>query len=66
MVMSKMEKTNYKRKFNEENYARIGLYVKPEVKAALEAHKTATGESVNAFINRAIGEQMVRDKRSVE
>lgn len=67
MVMSKMEKTNYKRKFNEENYARIGLYVKPEVKDALETHKRETGESVNAFITRAISEQMERDKKmSVE
>lgn len=62
MVMSKKDKTDYKRKFNEENYARIGIYVKPEVKDALEAHKNATGESINAFINRAISETMERDK----
>ena len=62
MVMSKKEKTDYKRKFNEENYARIGIYMKHEQKEILQKHIDTTGESMNAFINRAISEQMERDK----
>jgi hypothetical protein len=58
MGMSKQDKTNYKRKYNEENYKRIGLYVSDEVKKALEAHRDETGESINAYINRLIAEDM--------
>ncbi len=56
MVMSKQDKTDYKRKFNEENYSRVGLYLKEDVKKALDAHRAKTGESMNALINRAIME----------
>lgn len=58
MVMSKQDKTNYKNQYNKENYARIGLYVRKDVKAALEARKATTGESVNSYINRLIEEDM--------
>ena len=62
MVMSKQDRTDYKRQFNKENYARIGIYVKKDVKVKLDAHLAKTEESMNAFINRAISEQMERDK----
>lgn len=63
MVMSKQDKTNYKNQYNKENYARIGLYVKPDLKEAIEEHiKNTSDKSVNAFINRAINETMERDK----
>lgn len=62
MVKTKQELTDYKRKFNDDNYVRIGLYVKPDLKTALEEHRATTGESMNAFINRAIRETIERDK----
>ena len=62
MVMSNQDKTDYKRKFNEDNYARVGLYIKKELKEKMDAHRVKTGESMNKFITRAISEQMERDK----
>lgn len=62
MVMSKQDKTNYKRDYNEKNYARIGIYVEPELKDEIKEHLKSTGESMNGFINRAINETMERDK----
>ena len=62
MVMSTQDKTNYKNQYNKENYHRIGLYVKEDIKNMLEAHKQKTGESVNAYINRLIAEDQERDK----
>lgn len=63
MVMSKEDKTKYKNQFNKDNYARIGLYVKPDLKEALEEHiKNTSDRSVNSFIIRAISETMERDK----
>ena len=62
MVMSNQDKTDYKRKFNEDNYARVGLYIKKELKEKMDAHRAKTGESMNKFITRAISEQMERDK----
>ena len=42
-------------------YDRINLTVAKGRKDELKAHAEAMGESVNAFINRAIGEAMERD-----
>ena len=66
MVKSKQEKTDYKRKFNEDNYKRVGLYMKEDVKKAMDEHRFTTGESANGFINRAIVETMERDRKKVE
>ena len=44
------------------NYDRINLTVAKGRKAAIQAHAAARGESVNAFIGRAIDEAMERDK----
>ena len=37
MAMSQQEKTDYKRKYNEKKYSRIGLYLPPEEKEAWQA-----------------------------
>lgn len=43
-------------------YDRINLTVPKGQKEALQAHAAITGESVNAFINRAIANQLAQDR----
>lgn len=43
-------------------YDRINLTVEKGKKDIIKAHAESMGESVNAFINRAIDETMERDK----
>lgn len=66
VVMSKKDKTNYKNKYNKENYSRIGIYVEPEMKDRIKLHAEGTGESMNAFIIRAINETMEKDNAEIE
>jgi len=49
-------------KYIASNYDRINLTVPKGRKAAIQAHAAEHGESVNAFIARAIDETMERDK----
>lgn len=42
--------------------ARIGLTMTPEKKQRIQDHADRHGESVNAFINRAIDEAIEREK----
>ena len=42
---------------------RIYLWLAPEQKEQIAAHAEKTGESVNAFVQRAIAETMERDNR---
>ncbi len=44
----------------------IKVRVSKDRKAAIQAHAEARGESVNSFINRAIENQMKRDKEAGE
>lgn len=44
------------------NYDRINLTIPKGKKDEIKAHAESKGESVNAFINRAIDGQMERDK----
>lgn len=48
-------------KYMKENYDRVNLTMPKGKKEAVQAHATQLGESVNAFINRAIDEAMERD-----
>ena len=48
-------------KYNAANYDRIELRVEKGKKDIIKAHAEKRGESVNAFINRAIDEAMERD-----
>lgn len=50
-------------KYMAANYDRINLTVAKGRKAEIQAHAAAQGESVNAFIGRAIQEAMERDKK---
>ena len=52
-------------KYVKNNYDRIELTVKPKGrKEELKAHAEENGETLNAFINRAITETMERDNLS--
>lgn len=47
-----------------EKFALIQIRTTAEKQAQIKAHAQAHSESVNGFINRAIGETMERDKAS--
>ena len=49
-------------KYNAKAYDRIGLMVQKGQKDTIKAHAESQGESVNAFVQRAIAEAMERDK----
>ena len=53
-------------KYNAANYERIELRVEKGQKQTLKAHAEAQGESLNAFINRAITETVARDGAATE
>ena len=48
-------------KYNAANYDRVELRLEKGQKALTKAHAETRGESLNAFINRAITETMERD-----
>lgn len=49
-------------KYVKANYDRLELTVPRGRKAEIKEHAESMGESVNAFINRAINNQIVRDR----
>ena len=53
-------------KYNAANYDRVELRLDKGSKETIKAHAKAQGESLNAFINRAITETMERDNHSTE
>lgn len=55
-------KNEYKNAWIAEKLDRINLTMPKGRKEELKAHAQARGESVNAFINRAITETLERDK----
>lgn len=50
-----------KNKWNRENYDRLEVFVPKGDKETIKAHAAARGESMNAFIARAVRETMERD-----
>lgn len=48
-------------KYNKSHYEQIQIRVKSGDKETIQAHAAKTGESLNAFINRAISETMYND-----
>lgn len=54
--------SEYRNKWIAEKLDRINLTVPKGRKAEIQAHAADQGESVNAFIGRAITEAMERDK----
>ena len=53
--------TKAQNKYIAKAYDRVNLTMPKGKKEAVQAHATQRGESVNAFINRAIDEAMERD-----
>lgn len=53
-------------KYNAANYDRVELRLEKGRKEAVKAHAEAQGESLNAFINRAIVYTMEQDKSDTE
>lgn len=58
MAMSQQEKTDYKRKFNEEKYDRVGLYLKQGEKERWQAEADRQGISLSEFIKRCVNEKI--------
>lgn len=52
------------RKYHEK-FDKLQIRVPPEEKAEISNHAKATGESVNAFVRRAIAEAMERDRQQL-
>ena len=60
MAVSKKQQASVN-KYVRANYDRINVTFQKGEKETIKAHAEARGESVNAFINRAIDETMERD-----
>ena len=50
-------------KYNAKAYDSLRIVVKKGRKAEIQAHAETMGESLNAFVGRAINETMERDKQ---
>ena len=50
-----------KNKWNAKTYDRVNLTMPKGKKEVLQAHAEAQGESVNAYINKAIDQRMERE-----
>lgn len=62
MAMSQQEKTDYKRKFNEEKYDRVGLYLKQGEKERWQVAADRQKISLSEFIKRCVNEKISHDK----
>lgn len=62
MAMSQQEKTDYKRKFNEEKYDRVGLYLKQGEKEIWQAAADEQKVSLSEFIKRCVNEKISYNK----
>lgn len=61
MTVSKKQQASVN-KYVKANYDRINVTMPKGQKDILKAHAESQGESVNAFINRAINNQIERDR----
>lgn len=52
-------------KYVKEHYDRVSLTIPQGKKAIIREHAAERGETVNAFINRAIKETLERDNRNM-
>jgi len=61
-----INKSEYRNSWIAEKLDRVNLTMPKGQKDIVKAHADAQGESVNAFINRAISETMERDNKKAE
>ena len=62
MSEEKKRKAKWQNDYIAKTYDRINLTVPKGQKETIKEHAETKGESVNAFINRAINETMERDR----
>ena len=60
--MEKKQNIEYKNAYNRTKYDNITVMVQKGKRDKIRAHAETRGESLNAFINRAIREQIKRDR----
>lgn len=60
------KKSEYRNAWIAEKLDRVNLTMPKGQKDTIKAHAEAQGESLNAFINRAISETMERDNAATE
>ena len=60
------KKSEYRNAWIAEKLDRVNLTMPKGQKETVKAHAEAQGESLNAFINRAINEAMERDSTAAE
>lgn len=60
--MSDFNPTSYKNEYNAATYDRVSLMLPKGMRDELKALCKAKGESVNAFINRAIKELIIKEQ----
>lgn len=51
-----------KRKYNEKNYVRVFLQVKPELKEEWQAAADRSGESLSRYITTAVAQRIEHDR----
>lgn len=59
-----MNRSEYKRKFMDDNYDRINIAVKKGLREVIRDHAKKQEKSLNGYIVEAIMEKMERDKNS--
>ena len=57
--------TQYKAAFNLANYDRLELKLKKGRKAGIQEHARSRGESMNAFLTRAVEDAIARDNNLI-
>lgn len=58
---SNFDKVSYNNAFNAKKYDRITIMLPKGKQPIVKEHASARGESVNAFVNRAIDEALARE-----
>lgn len=62
MKKTDFDQAAYIREYNREHYDRLHVFLARGEKEKVKEHAATTGETMNAFIKRAILETMDRDK----
>lgn len=71
MPMTERDKMNYRRKYNEGAYDRVGLYLpkgkdgEPGMKEVWQRAADRAGESLGEYIKTAVNERIDRDKENI-